>query len=587
MVCARWEINYGTTTPINRNYLAAKSRSMWLLFWLLCSTVSSTTTSNLASSLPRKLQATKNQIFSQIDDASRQLGLVDSMDITITTLAGTNGSIGSTNGMGTNSKYKFPFGVAISPDGVYALVADQGNRLIRKIIISTSSVTTFAGVEGPSGSTNGMGTNSQFFAPYGVSISPNGTFALVSDRDNQLIRKIVISTASVTNLAGKVLTSGCTNGIGTSSEFKNPRGVPISPDGSYALVADQGNHLIRKIIIATASVTTLAGVNGTTGATNGIGTIAKFNFPYDVAISPDGVYALVSENANHLIRKIIISTASVMTFAGSTPSGSTNGIGTLSKFKSPIGVSISNDGLFALIADYGNFLIRKIIISTASVSTLAGVALVSGSANGIGTNSLWWNPYGVAISPDGLSALVTDSGNHLIRKLQSPLPSSAPSYHPSSALPSAIPTTLPTVTPSPTLFGFAVKFGDNEILSSGKAILVDYLRDAKRGEIFPCLPSLPHSASYSLLSVSGKMLPISRIVNSSRVSSASDPPLSSDSILIKWRPVSAVSGIGSWEPSSSSGSRHRILSIPGGGVLVSWLVSLLSEEIKGFIIKGK
>jgi hypothetical protein len=75
---------------------------------------------------------------------------------------------------------------------------------------------------------------------------------------------------------------------------------------------------------------------------------------------------------------------------------------------------------------------------------------------------------------------------------------------------------------------------------------------------------------------------ISGVVNSSRVSSAFDPLLSSDSILIKWRSVSAVSGIGSWEPSS-----HTILSIPAGGVLVSWLVSLLSEEIKGFIVRGE
>jgi hypothetical protein len=96
-------------------------------------------------------------------------------------------------------------------------------------------------------------------------------------------------------------------------------------------------------------------------------------------------------------------------------------------------------------------------------------------------------------------------------------------------------------------------------------------------------PSLLFSHSYlSTSSVSGKMFPISRVVHSTEVSSASDPSLSSDSILIKWRPVSAVSGIGSWEPSS-----HTILKIPAGGVLVSWLVSLLSDEIKGFIVKGE
>jgi hypothetical protein len=80
------------------------------------------------------------------------------------------------------------------------------------------------------------------------------------------------------------------------------------------------------------------------------------------------------------------------------------------------------------------------------------------------------------------------------------------------------------------------------------------------------------------------MIPISRVVNASLVSSASDPPLSSDSILIKWRPVTAAAGIGSWD---NGGGNHTIIMTPGGGgVLVSWLVSLLSEEIKGFILQG-
>jgi hypothetical protein len=79
------------------------------------------------------------------------------------------------------------------------------------------------------------------------------------------------------------------------------------------------------------------------------------------------------------------------------------------------------------------------------------------------------------------------------------------------------------------------------------------------------------------------MIPISRVVNASLVSSASDPPLSSDSILIKWRPVTAAAaGIGSWD----NGNHTTITTPGGGGVLVSWLVSLLSEEIKGFILQG-
>ena len=82
------------------------------------------------------------------------------------------------------------------------------------------------------------------------------------------------------------------------------------------------------------------------------------------------------------------------------------------------------------------------------------------------------------------------------------------------------------------------------------------------------------------------MTPISRLVNSSQVSSESDPPLS-DSLLIKWRPMTGMvgeaagGGIGSWE----SDGNYAI--IPSRGLLVSWLVSVSSEQIMGFIVQGE
>lgn len=75
------------------------------------------------------------------------------------------------------------------------------------------------------------------------------------------------------------------------------------------------------------------------------------------------------------------------------------------------------------------------------------------------------------------------------------------------------------------------------------------------------------------------MIPTSQIVDSSLVSSASDPSLSSDSILLKWRSVRAGGGFGSWC------SSEQTIIIPGGHFM-SWLVSLSSEEIQGFIIQS-
>jgi DNA-binding beta-propeller fold protein YncE len=129
-----------------------------------------------------------------------------------------------------------------------------------------------------------------------VTISFDGVYALVAETGNPRIRKMIITTASVTTLAGTT-TGSFDNGIGTNSKFSSPRGVVISPDGVYALVGDTYNHLIRQIIIA---ITTLAGLAESFGSTNGIGTSSKFNYPYSVSISPDGGYALVAENSDRL-----------------------------------------------------------------------------------------------------------------------------------------------------------------------------------------------------------------------------------------------------------------------------------------------
>ena len=388
----------------------------------------------------------------------------------VTTLAGVTGSHGSINGIGTNARFSGPHGVTISPDGVYALIGDLHNHVVRQIIISTVTVTTLAGLALTTGQTDGIGTNSRFYQPVGVTISSDKVFALVADKRNHLIRHIIISTTSVTTLVGLAGTAGSTDGIGSNARFRYPEGVTLSANGVYALVSE-GYQLIRQIIVSTASVTTLAGMGGVLGSANGRGTNARFNQPAGISISPDGVYALATERSNHLIRHIIISTASVTTLTGVAGSaGSTNGIGTYARFWNPTGISISPDGVYALVAEWDSHLIRHIIISTANVSTLAGISL--GFSDGIGTNARFSQPYGVSISPDGDYALVTDRANHLIRRIVTFRP-------------------LPCI--DPTFFSFEVDIGNQDILRPGRVILVNYLQDKRRGDTSPSIGTLPLS----------------------------------------------------------------------------------------------
>jgi len=104
--------------------------------------------------------------------------------------------------------------------------------------------------------------------------------------------------SAVTTLAGTG-SSGSANGTGTSASFNYPRG--ITTDGTNLYVADYSNHLIRKIVISTGAVTTVAGT-GSSGSANGTGTSASFNYPY--GITTDGTNLYVADSGNHLIRKI-------------------------------------------------------------------------------------------------------------------------------------------------------------------------------------------------------------------------------------------------------------------------------------------
>jgi hypothetical protein len=339
--------------------------------------------------------------------------LVTAINGDVITLAGT--SDGFANGIGTNAKFRSLHGISCSPIGNFALVVDYHNHLIRQIDLSTTSVTTLAGSVSSSGSANGIGTNSKFNYPTGVSISPDSSFALVADYYNNLIRHIVLSTVTVTTLAGVTGSTGAQNGLGTNAKFNYPTRVSISPNHSFALVADYYNSLIRHIVLTTASVTTLAGAVGSAGFVDGYGTNAKFNFPYAVSLSPDGLLALVADYSNNRIRQIDLSTILVTTLAGTTSSGSTNGVGTQASFYYPMGVTISPDSSVALIAEYQRNLIRRVVLTSASVTTLAGGG--TGSTNGIGTNALFSSPYDVSLSADGSYALVTDNFNDLIRKV--------------------------------------------------------------------------------------------------------------------------------------------------------------------------
>jgi hypothetical protein len=172
----------------------------------------------------------------------------------------------------------------------------------------------------------------------------------------QMGGSVQTSELSLSTLVTTVAGTGSpqsSNGTGTAASFDQPRGITTDLTNLY--VAAAFNHLIRKIVISTGFVTTLAGT-GSYGFADGRGTSASFNKPR--GITTDGTNLYLSGNGNHLIRQIVISTGVVTTLAGTGSSGSSNGTGTSASFNNP--QSITTDGTNLYVADMGNNLIRKI-----------------------------------------------------------------------------------------------------------------------------------------------------------------------------------------------------------------------------------
>jgi hypothetical protein len=354
-------------------------------------------------------------------DAARDLGAdhwTDARDggdtgtPTLKLVAGRLGGPGDQDGTGTSARFYYPVGV-VSDGAGHLFVADSGNNTIRQIVIATGAVTTLAGSPGIYGSSNGTGAAARFLNPTAMAVDSAGNL-FVADSGNHTIRQIVIATGVVTTLAGSAGTSGSSNGTGTAARFAGPTGLAVDGAG-HLFVADSGNHTIRQIVIATGVVTTLAGSAGTSGSSDGTGTTAQFAGPSGMAVDSAGNLFVADKN-NHTIRQIVINTGAVTTLAGTAgTSGSSDSTGTAAQFYQPSGLATDNTGnLF--VSDTVNHTIRQIVIATGVVTTIAGSAGTSGSSDGTGTTARFNSPMSVACN--GTSDLyIADRYNNTIRKV--------------------------------------------------------------------------------------------------------------------------------------------------------------------------
>lgn len=355
---------------------------------------------------PQSTQPARVAIGTQMGGSRQGIPLV--LKNVVSTFSGRVATAGATDSGAGRASFDSPKG--ITTDGVSLFLADLNNHTIRKIDISSGTVTTVAGVAGKKGSSDGKGAAARFNRPYGI--TTDGTNLYVTDSNNHCIRQIEIESGMVSTLAGGVGEVGYVDGKGMQARFFIPEG--ITTDGANLYVSDTHNHSIRKIDLERETVSTIAGLSGAPGFADDVSANARFSYPK--GITTDGRNLYVIDFGNHRIRKVVIASGLVTTIGGGTVSAEDSAVeeGESARFNYPTG--ITTDGRSLYVVDTFNRSVRKLTVSGGAVYTIAGKADLEGAIDGIGSDARFKDPVG--ITTDGAHLYVTDSGNNTVRKIR-------------------------------------------------------------------------------------------------------------------------------------------------------------------------
>ena len=263
---------------------------------------------------------------------------------TTTTICGSPTIQGSVDGIGSAAMFNNPIGIAVD-SGTNLYVADTYNSTIRLLSHSgtTWSATTISGSPGVTGTTEGSGSGALFSFPYGIAVD-SGTNVYVADTGNNTVRLLTLSgsTWSSQTIAGTPGVTGSADGVGGAAQFCSPTGIACDTSGNLFL-ADTGNNSIRMLSNTGSNwvVTTVGGVPGMSGGVTGIegiGTQALFSAPMGIVVksgsnaATDVIY--VVDSANNRIE--------MGSFAATgTAGGITKGSGTVSCLVNPNGLATS------------------------------------------------------------------------------------------------------------------------------------------------------------------------------------------------------------------------------------------------------
>lgn len=319
-------------------------------------------------------------------------------------------------GLAKDAQIDNPFGVLRGPDGALWFTEYGGQRVRR--LLKNGSLATFAG-DGRRGllGDGGPALNASLNMPHEVRFDPFGNL-YIADMGNHVIRRVDGKTGKIGTFVGTGLPKfGGDGGPAHLAYLKQPHSIQFGRDACM-YVCDTGNNVIRRINMASGTITTFAGT-GAPGTTPDGAPIqgTPLSGPRAMDVDREGNLWLVTREGNQVL-KLDLLYERVYVIAGTGQKGYSGDGGPArnATFRSPKGISLDKQGN-VWIADTENNVVRRIDMATGSIETVAGTGERGDGPDGDASQCKLSRVHGVFADADG-SVYIGDSENHKIRILK-------------------------------------------------------------------------------------------------------------------------------------------------------------------------
>jgi trimeric autotransporter adhesin len=325
----------------------------------------------------------------------------------------------------TGAQLNFPQEVALDGSG-NLYIADIGNNVVRRVVLGTGIITTYAGTPGTAGfpTNNVLATSTTLNGPIALAVDTAGNL-FIADQNADVVCRVDATTKNITIVAGTGTLGFSGDGsLATAADLQVPEGVAVDSAGNL-YIADSENARIREVFSPTNPntpnvITTIVG-NGTFGFNgDGAATSIELTNPFGLFVDPASGNLWIADYWSNRVRMYNATANTVTTVVGNGAVGD-GGSATSASLYYPRNPALDADGDLYLV-DAQNNRVREISASDQTITTVVGTGIPCARPSlpcgdgGPAAEAALFQPRTVTIEPSGI-LIVADDGDNRIREV--------------------------------------------------------------------------------------------------------------------------------------------------------------------------